>query len=111
MLNLTALAWSACLYWVLGMLVIRPQSPTNGFVSMIIGTDSILRAVEMLVGNGAASLLLECEAIPVFLFPAFFVLSFFHLWSVFKKHFKTCIFLSGLEGVQKIHSFIHSFIP
>lgn len=83
MLNLTALALSACLPWVLGMLVIRPQSSTNGSVSMIIGMDSILRAVKMLVGNGAAYFLLECEAIPVFLFPALIVLAFFHLQSGF----------------------------
>ena len=54
MFTLTTPASRAYLPWVLGMLVIGPQSSTNGSVIMIIGMDSILRAVKMLADNGAA---------------------------------------------------------
>ena len=52
MFTLTTPVSGACLPWVLGMLVIGPQSSMNGSVSMIMGTHSILRAVEMLAGKG-----------------------------------------------------------
>ena len=52
MFTLTTPVSGACLPWVLGMLVIGPQSSMNGSVSMIIGTHLILRAVEMLAGKG-----------------------------------------------------------
>ena len=59
MLNVTTLASSACLAWILGMLIVGPQSSMEGSVSMIIGMDSILRAVKMLPGNGAEYFLLS----------------------------------------------------
>ena len=52
MFTLTIPVSSACLPWVLGMLVIGPQSSMNGSVSMIIGMHSILRAAKMLAGIG-----------------------------------------------------------
>lgn len=112
MLNLTILASSACLPWVVGMVVIGSQSSTNGSVSMIIGMDSILRAEKMLVGIFCWSVR---SSLFFFLSPSFsfhppspLLLSF--SYGVFlKKYLKTWIFLSGLKGMQKIHSFIYSF--
>lgn len=116
MFTLTTPASSACLPWVLGMLVIGPQSSTNGSVSMVIGMDSILRAVKMLAGKGAVYFVRMWSHRFFFFFLSFF-LSLLLLPSFlpltyglfFKKHFKICFFRSDLKGKQRMHSFVRSF--
>ena len=114
MFTLTTPVSSACLPWVLGMLVIGPQSSTNGSVSMIIGMHSILRAVKMLAGKGTVyfvrmwnhifllSFFLSLLLLPSLFFPSSYIRS------IFKEHFKICFFLFDLKGKQRMYSFIHS---
>ena len=84
MFTLTTPASRAYLPWVLGMLVIGPQSSTNGSVIMIIGMDSILRAVKMLADNGAAYFVKSVKPqIFSFLLPFSLSLSFHSLFFSF----------------------------
>ena len=116
MFTLTTPVSGACLPWVLGMLVIGPQSSMNGSVSMIMGTHSILRAVEMLAGKSTVYFVriwnhrffffrssFLCWFFPPYFF---FPLTYGLFYKSILKFVSSCLIQK--ESRECIHSFTHS---